>query len=204
MDVQVQELIDKIKRDGIESASSQTQRMLDEAKAEAERIVQAARKEADAIVSKGKADAERFQKAAEASLEQSSRNLVLAFRSEIDKLLQTIIGAKVEASLDEAALKGVVADLVKNWADKGGESVDLLLSGENLKKLEGYFREKLASELKKGLELKSDRSLGAGFRIAARDGSAYYDFSAQAVAEQLSAYLNPRLAQLLNSAAKGV
>ena len=50
MEVQLQELIDKIKKDGIESASGEAARIKSDAEAEAARIVSAARKEADDIV----------------------------------------------------------------------------------------------------------------------------------------------------------
>jgi V/A-type H+-transporting ATPase subunit E len=36
-----------------------------------------------------------------------------------------------------------------------------------------------------------------------KDGSAFYDFSSEAVANMLSAYLNPRLAESLKTAARG-
>jgi V/A-type H+-transporting ATPase subunit E len=203
MDIQLQELIDKIKKEGIESASDEASRLKSQAEAEAKRIVDAAGREAEAIISRGKADAERSEKAGIAALEQASRNLVLAFKAEIQTLLDKIVAQGVSASFGEDTLKAVLPELVKSWAAKGSDDLALILPEALLGKLQGYFNEKLAAELKKGLELKSDRNLGAGFRIANRDGSAYYDFSAEAVAELLSAYLNPRLAEILRTSAKG-
>jgi V/A-type H+-transporting ATPase subunit E len=203
MDIQLQELIDKIKRDGIESAADEASRLKSQAEAEAKRIVEAANKEAEAIISRGKADAERSEKAGIAALEQASRNLVLAFKAEIQTLLDNIIAQGVSASFGEDTLKAILPDLVKSWAAKGSDDLALILPEAQLGKLRGYVTEKLAAELKKGVELKSDRNLGAGFRIASKDGSAYYDFSAESVAELLSAYLNPRLAEILKTTAKG-
>jgi V/A-type H+-transporting ATPase subunit E len=205
MDVQLQELIDKIKRDGIESASEEASRLKSQAEGEAKRIVEAARREAEAIIAKGKADAERSEKAGMAALEQASRNLVLAFKKEIETLLDKLIAGAVAASYGDDLLRTVLPELIKGWAAhfQGENSPDLILSEGSLKKLESYFQDKLAAELKQGLELKSDRNLSAGFRIANKDGSAYYDFSAESVAEQLSAYLNPRLAEILKNAVKG-
>jgi V/A-type H+-transporting ATPase subunit E len=203
MDIQVQELIDKIKRDGIASASEEASRLKSQAEAEAKRIVEAANKEAEAVISRAKADAERSEKAGVAALEQASRNLVLAFKAEIQGLLDRVAARELSASYGEATLKAVLPDLIKSWAAGGSDDLALLLPEGQLEKLRGYFDEKLAAELKKGLELKSDRNLGAGFRIANRDGSAYYDFSAEAVAELLSACLNPRLAEILKNTAKG-
>jgi V/A-type H+-transporting ATPase subunit E len=203
MDIQLQELIDKIKRDGIASASDEASRLKSQAEAEAKRIVEAAGKEAEAVIARGRADAERSEKAGVAALEQASRNLVLAFKAEIQGLLDRIVAQGVSASLGEDTLKSILPDLIKSWAVKGSDDIALILPEGQLEKLRGYFNEKLAAELRKGLELTSDRNLGAGFRIAGRDGSAYYDFSAEAVAELLSAYLNPRLAEILKNTAKG-
>jgi V/A-type H+-transporting ATPase subunit E len=202
MDIQLQELIDKIKRDGIESASEEALRLKTQAEGEAKHIVDAARREAADIIAKGTADAERAEKAGEAALEQASRNLVLAFKKEIETLLDKIIALKIDAVYNDEVLKEVLPGLLKNWASQGSDALDVLLSEKDRKALEGYFNGKLASELAKGLELKTDRNLGSGFRIAEKDGSAYYDFSAESVAELLSAYLNPRLAEILKSAVK--
>jgi V/A-type H+-transporting ATPase subunit E len=207
MDIQVQELIDKIKRDGIESASEEAARLKREAEAEAKRIVDAANKESEAIIARGKQDAERSEKAGVAALEQASRNLVLAFKGEIQALLDKILAQGIGSAYGDDVLKTILPDLIKSWASKGSasgeDSLSVILPEAQLGKLQSYFTEKLAAELKKGVELKSDRNLGAGFRIANKDGSAYYDFSADSVAELLSAYLNPRLAEILKTSAKG-
>ncbi|MCL2043197.1 MAG: V-type ATP synthase subunit E [Treponema sp.] len=202
MDIQVQELIDKIKRDGIETASEEAARIKLEAENEAKQIVESAKKEATDIVAKGKKDAERAEKAGTAALEQASRNLVLVFKGEIQALLDKVVNAQLGASYNTDVLKAVLPDLLKSWGAKSANSLVLLLPEAALDKLKSFFMDKLSSELKKGLELKSDPNLADGFRIANKDGSAYYDFSADSVAEMLSAYLNPQLAGILTSSVK--
>ena len=205
MEIQLQELIDKIKKDGIESASEEAAKLKREAEDEAARIVSVAQKEAADIVSRGKADADRSEKAGKAALEQASRNLILAFRGEVEALLDKIVSQAVNASYKEDTLKVILPELFKAWASKNeADSLDLLLSEDNLSKLKSWATGALATELKKGVELRSDRNLGAGFRIANKDGSAYYDFSAESVAELLSSYLNPQLGELVTSSSKGI
>ena len=204
MEIQLQELIDKIKKDGIESASEEAGKVKRDAEAEAARIVAAAQREAADIVSRGKADAERSEKAGKAALEQASRNLILAFKGEIQALLEKLTANAVSSAYKEETLKMVLPELLKAWASRGGsDTLDLLLPEGDLEKLKTWASGSLAAELKKGLELKSDRNLGAGFKIAYKDGSAYFDFSAESVAELLSAYLNPHLAGILKTAAPG-
>jgi V/A-type H+-transporting ATPase subunit E len=203
MEIQLQELIDKIKREGIESAAEDAARLKIQAEDEAKRITASARKEAEEIIARAKADAERTEKAGIAAVGQASRNVVLAFKTEIQAILDRIVARETVVSLDDGALKSVLPDILKGWA-VGKDALDLILSEAQLKSLAAYFNDKLAAELKNGLELKLDRNLAAGFRIANKDGSAYYDFSAESVAELLSAYLNPRLAETLKDAAKGL
>jgi len=204
MDIQVQELIDKIKKDGIESASSESQKIKADAQAEANRIIEGAKKEANDIVTKAKQDAERTEKAGTAALQQASRNLVLAFKEEIQALLNSLISKQVSANYGDDVLKSALPEILKNWAAKGDGALSVLVSEGELEKIRGFFNEKLTSELSKGVELKSSRALKSGFRISNKEGSVYYDFSAEAVADLLSSYLNPKLAEILNSSSKGL
>jgi len=201
MEIQLQELIDKIKKDGIEAATAEAAKLKSNAETEAGKLVAAAQKEAADIVSRAKADAERTERAGKAALEQASRNLVLAFKGEIQALLDKLVVQGVSAAYDTDTLKKVLPELLKAWTAKSGAApLDLLLSEKELAQLKTWSQGALASELQKGLTLKSDRNLGAGFKIANKDGSSYYDFSAESVAELLSAYLNPQLAGILKAA----
>jgi V/A-type H+-transporting ATPase subunit E len=204
MEIQVQELIDKIKKDGINVATEDANRIRAEAEAEARRIIESAKKEADDIISLGKQDAQRSEKAGIAALEQASRNLILSFRDEIQALLNKIVSDSVHANYNEDVLKNALPELLKAWAQKGSDDLTVILPENELNKLHGFFSEKFAAELSKGVELKSNRKLTTGFRISNKEGSVYYDFSAEAVAQLFSAYLNPKLAGILKDSAKGI
>jgi V/A-type H+-transporting ATPase subunit E len=161
--------------------------------------VEAAKKEADDLLERAKQDAGRSEKAGIAALEQASRNLILAFKDEIQALLDKIINNNVGANYNEDILKSALPELIKAWAAKGGEDLSVILPEGELSKLQGFFNDKLKNELSKGVELKSNRKLTSGFRISNKEGSVYYDFSSEAVAKLLSAYLNPKLAGLLKN-----
>jgi len=202
MEIQLQELIDKIKKDGIESASKESARLKQEAEDEAKRIVETAKKEAVDIVGKAKVDAERFEKVGVAALEQASRNLTLAFKGSVQMFLDELVRENVSSSYSVDVIKDILPELIKNWAVKDTDSLSVLVSEENLKKLDDSVKKKLSSALKGGVELKSEKNMGGGFRIIEKDGSAYYDFSAESVANMLSSYLSPKLAETLKNSVK--
>ncbi len=205
MDVQLQELIDKIKRDGVASAETAAQKIISEAEAKAATIVKEAEEKADGIIKNAKVETERMEKASEDAITQAGRNLIISFRDGINKELSALIVSETEKVLDKDVLKKLVPETVKAWAtNTETNDISVLLSPKDLKALEASLKITLKSQISKGLEIKSDSSLSSGFRIGTKDGSAFYDFSAEEVADLFSAYLNPRVAQLMKNAAEGI
>jgi len=204
MEIQVQELIDKIKKDGIKTASEEGNRIKAEADIDARNMLSAAKKEADEIIKKAKQEAQNTERAGVAALEQASRNLILAFRDEIQGLLNKVVLNNVSNNYNDDVLRSVLPQLISSWAQKGSDNLSVLLSENDLSRLQGFFNEKLANELSKGVELKSNRKLSSGFHISNKEGSVYYDFSAEAVTGLLSSFLNPKLADLLKNSTKGM
>jgi V/A-type H+-transporting ATPase subunit E len=201
MDIQLQELIEKIKKDGIETASKEAAAVKANAEAEAKRIVEAARKEAEGLISSGKEDAERSEKAGIAAVEQASRNLVLSFKEEIQSLLDRIVSRETTAAFNADTIKSVLPDVIKGLSLN--KSIDVIVNEKDAGAIDSWAKGAISAEISKGLVIKAGK-VGAGFKVAEKDGSAYFDFSAEAVTEAFTAYLNPRLGNALKSAAKGL
>lgn len=203
MDVQLQELIDKIKKDGVASAQSSAAAVIAEAEKKAAAIVAEAEEKAAGIVKAAKTETERMEKASIDAVRQAGRNLILEFRDSITAELSALVASETAASYSAELLKTLIPETVKAWAAHPDvESVTVLLSEKDCAALASQFTAALKNVIAGGVEVKSDASLTNGFRIGLKDGSAYYDFSAEAVAELFSAYLNPRVAAIMKEAAK--
>lgn len=204
MDVQLQELIDKIKKDGVASAESSAQKIIDEAEKKAASIIKEAEAKRDSIIKDAKAETERMEKASEDAIIQSGRNLIISFRDGINKELSALINAETEKVYDKDLLKKIIPETVKAWSANPAGELAVLLSPKDLKALESSFKTALKAQISKGLEIKSDASISSGFRIGSKKGSAFYDFSAEEVASLFSAYLNPKTTELMKKAAESV
>lgn len=203
MEVQLQELVEKIKKDGIETASAQAAGIVRDAESKAATIIKAARDEADAIVKKGQDEASRMEKAAVSAISQAGRNLILSFRDSILSTVDSIIKTETSKVYDSSVLQDLVPASVKAWiASPNTNDLTVLLSPADAEKLDAVFKTALKNEIAKGLEVKADKAVSGGFRIGTKDGAAYYDFSAEAVASLFSEYLNPRIAAIMKDAAK--
>lgn len=203
MDVQLQELIDKIKKDGVASAEEQAAKIIAEAEQKAASIVNDAKSQAESIEKEAKASSERFQKASEDAVKQASRNLLISFRDGITAELRAIVQDETAKTYSKDLLAKLIPETVKAWASKA-DAADLavLLSKSDLDSLEGGLKGALKEQISKGMEIKADKTLASGFRIGLKDGSAYYDYSAESVADLFAAYLNPKIAALVGAAAK--
>ena len=205
MDVQLQELIDKIKKDGVGAAEASAQAINADAEKRAEAIVAEAERKALENEKKAKAEAERLEKASIDAIKQAARNTILSFRDGINAELSALIQAETAKSYDDKLLKTLIPEVVKEWVkNPDAASISVLLSEKDTAALSSSLTAALKSEIAKGLEIKADSSLDAGFRISTKDGAAYYDFSAESVAALFSAYLNPKTAQIMKDAAGGI
>ena len=205
MDVQLQELIDKIKKDGVTAAEAKAAEIIESANKKAESIISAAQEKSSEIIKKSKAETERMEKASEEAITQAGRNMLLSFKDSLIKELDSLILSETAAAESKTVLEKLVPETVKAWAKNADASeLSVLLNEKDLKELEKSLTSSLKAEISKGLEIKPDKTLSAGFRIGVKNGAAFYDYSAESLAEMFAAYLNPKVAALLKNAAKDV
>ena len=203
MDVQLQELIDKIKKDGVTAAEKEAAKIIDDANKKAEAIIKDAEAAADKKKKEAEAETKRMEKASDEAIIQAGRNMLLSFKDSLVQELDGLIQAETTKALSKDALAKLVPETVKAWVKNADASeLSVLLSEKDLKALEGSLTSALKAEIKKGLEIKPDKTLTAGFRIGVKNGAAFYDYSAESLAEMFAAYLNPKVAGLMKVAAK--
>ena len=197
MDVQLQELIDKIKSEGIKTAEQESARVLKEAEHKANDILADAHDEASSIIAKAKEEAHRFEQTAKEAVKQAGRNTILSLRTRVIEIFDAVIAEETKQAYSLKVLEEAIVSLIKAWSKEQVPNLQVLMSSSDLKKIEKQLKSRLAAELKKGVELKPFPELQAGFRIAMKDGSAYYNFSDQGIAEILAEYLNPKIAEIV-------
>ena len=201
MEIQLQELIEQIKKDGVQAAEAQAEAILNAANAEADRIVADAKAQAEKLVADAKAENERTVKSAEDAIRQAGRNLLISFRESVARELKAIAGENVNAVYSSDAFAALIVKAAECWASKGdADDLAVVLSPDDLKSLEQTVLAALKAKMLGGVTLKANDNLDGGFRIAVKDGAAYYDYSAEAVTDMLANYLSPRVTALLKEA----
>ena len=177
MELQIQDLVSSIKKDGIDSANQEAAAILADARKQADAIVADAKAEADKLRGDARAEIEVFKNSAQLDAQQAKRDAVLAFRQEIQKEYEKLLAADVGKALDQQALVKLIQAAVQG-EDVAAYTVEVGQVTDGL-------RQELAQELKAGLEIRPSKKVGAGFRLAVKDGSGYFDCSEQEIAEML-------------------
>ncbi len=198
MSVQLKELLEKIKQEGVREAEQQADQVKKEAERKASQIVANAKQEAAAHLEKAKAEASQFEHASKEAIKQAGRDLVLSVKSEIKRLVELILLAEIREAVDSQFLKDALIALLQAWGKEREEQIQILLPEKSAEDIRQYILGKLKAEVKKGVEISPSAQIGVGFRIAEKDGSAYYDFTDRGLTEYLMEYLNPKLTELLS------
>lgn len=201
MEIQLQELIDQIKKDGVQAAENQAEAILVSAKTEADKIIADAKAQADKIIATAKSENDKVVKSGEDAIRQAGRNLLISFRESVTRELKSLVAQNVNAVYSSDDLKKLIINMVECWASKpDAEDVSVILNGTDLNKLEEALLAELKSKMMNGVTLKANDNFDGGFRIATDNGTVYYDYSAEAVTDMLSNYLSPRVTALLKEA----
>lgn len=201
MEIQLQELIDQIKKDGVAVAETEANNIVDSAKAEAEKIIADAKAQAEKILADAKIENERMVKSSDDAIRQAGRNLLISFRESVTREMNGIVGEAVDSAYSADSLSQLVINVVESWANKPDvENIEVILNSNDVELLEKTALSSLKERISKGVTLKANDNFDGGFRIAVNDGGAYYDYSTEAVVDMMSNYLSPKVVKLLKEA----
>ena len=180
MELQIQNLVSSIRKEGIEAANKEADSIIAEAKKKAEAIVAGAKTEAQQYKDGAEKEIAILRESAAVSAEQAKRDAVLSFKAEIQGEFEKILAADISKELSGAALGKLIR------ASVAGE--DISAYAAEVSDVSDALKAELAQEIKGGLEIRPTKNVQQGFRLAAKDGSGYFDCSDDAIMEMLMPY----------------
>lgn len=200
MNETIQAFLETIRKDGIERAEAEAEQILDEAKTEAERILDKARKDAERRIAEAEDRIARLEDSFSQSMKSAAATLVRSVRSEIVELCDRIVEEKAGEALSVDVMGKIIEKLADAWKpEREGDGIEVLLNENDLQKLEKAATSSLRERFLSGVVLKPVPDIKAGFRIGSQNGGMHYDFTAETIAEVISAYLSPRIAGFLEA-----
>jgi V/A-type H+-transporting ATPase subunit E len=210
----VQELIDRIRSEGVAKGRQECDELVAAARQESMRVLDDAKREAEQIRSAARTEAEHLRKNAEDALRLAARDAVLA----LNEALRADFVAKVRRLVshtmrDRSFLERLILEVARRaMPDDAGKSVELLLPNdvvtyEELKKspqdlaensLARFVLELSAEVLREGLTFVPSEDDRPGLRIQLKDEEVEIDLTDEAVADLLMEHLSPRFRALMD------
>jgi V/A-type H+-transporting ATPase subunit E len=202
----VQNLIEKIKKDGINTLDKEMKKRIKEAEEELSKNKKLAQEKIDKQLKDAEKELKNKKEQFENSLRLAARDFILQFKNQLEsEVLSKAVQKDLQEVLTDADfLKEVIATMAGKFADKKGEvtELSLLVPKKQLGELKKYFlgrsKKQLSSLAKKGeapqLKFAADEAT-AGFKIGIKGKNIVFDFTLEPLTESLVEYIRPEFQQ---------
>ena len=207
----VQELISRIRDDGVHAGKEEADRIVAEARREAARLVADAKSQADEARQKASAEIESFKTAALEALKLAARDTELRLEAEVTSAFQRQVKRLVApVTHDGEFLRTLVLVLAGQAADGYLKDKRLqiwvsdLLAGRENEELDQAARQAalgISSDmLREGVEIVPSSEVPGGARVRVVDEELEIDLTDETIAQLLLKHLLPRYRAILEGA----
>ena len=188
MSEDLQSLLEKINRDGVEKANAAAEKIIADAKAKAAEIVKTAKADAEkAKAAAEKAAADYAARAAE-TVGQAARDTILRIEAAVTALLDNLLAKNVDAALaDGGNVAALTLEAVKGLAGDAEVAVPAALAAT--------LKAQLAA--KGEITVVTDDAIGSGFSVKLDNGRIEHSFTGETIAGELAKRLRPDLAAVI-------
>ena len=195
MENKIQELTDKIYREGVEKGNAEAQKLIANAQGEAKKIMEEAQKQADGVLSDARKSADEMMANAKSELQLFASQAVNALKSEVASLLTNkIVDADVkDFTSNKDYLNSFIVSLAKQWT----ASEPVKISTADAEGLTKFFAAQAKDLLDKGVKIEQVNGLKTLFSISPADGSYKVNFGEEEFVNYLKDFLRPQLVDLL-------
>lgn len=195
MDTKIQELTDKIYKEGVEKGNEEAGRIIAEANSQKQVIISEAEAEAKKIIAAAEKQASELKKNTEAELKLFATQSVEALKSEITNLITGEITSSNVKSIvsDKAFMQKVILDMAKEWA----KNDVLTIQTADADALTKYFESNAKDLLDKGIKIEKVSGKEASFTIVPSDGSYKVTFGEDEFVAFFKEFLRPQLIEML-------
>lgn len=191
----IQELTEKLLREGVEKGQAEADRIIQEAKQQAEQILQDARQQAQEITVQAQKKADETATNTRSELKMYTSQALSALKSEVTNVLTD--GVVKEAVAGLTATPDFLGQFAVALAEKWTASEPVVISSSEAESLKAYFAAKAKALLDKGVTINKVNGKDTMFSIAPADGSYKVNFGKEEFETYFKNFLRPQLVDML-------
>ena len=191
----IQELTEKILREGVEKGQAEADRIIQQAKEQAEKILQDARQQAQEITVQAQKKAAETAENTRSELKMYTGQAMSALKSEVTNVLTD--GVVKEAVKGLAASPDFLGQFAVALAEKWSADEPVVISSSEADSLKAYFAAKAKALLDKGVTINKVNGKDTLLTIAPADGSYKVNFGKEEFETYFKNFLRPQLVEML-------
>jgi len=195
---ELKHLIEQIQKEGVEKAQTEAETIISQAKDKAAKIVAEAENSAKEILKKSETESAAFAERSVKTLEQAARDLLITVGQGCEKIVTETLTAEVGKVLSDDLLQKMVLGVIEQ---SGGADITLSVNEKDAAALTAFCASQAVAS-GQSIELVSDSEILNGFKVGFKDRNVYLDYSGEAVAQALAAFLRPELAKTISGIAR--
>jgi V/A-type H+/Na+-transporting ATPase subunit E len=201
---ELEHLIEKLQSEAINKAEKDAAEIVSKAREKAAQLVKDAEKEAANHIADAEREAQQFTDRSIRTLEQVSRDLLISVGQGVENILDDLIRESLDEAMDIEVIKEMLVRMADAYISRNDKErrIGLLVSPEDQQTLVKFYAERYRNKLGDSIEIRPDRSISKGFRVSFMDEHAHHDFTKEAIAEALSKFLRPHLADIILKVAR--
>lgn len=195
MESKIQELTDKIYREGVEKGNEEARRLVKNAENEALQIVENAKAEAESILAAARKSSKEMEEHTKSELKLFANQAMNALKSEIadlitDKLVHSSVQDLVK---DKDVMNAFLITLANQWS----VNEPIIISTSDAETLKNYFLAKAKNLLDKGVRIEQVNGQKVLFSISPVDGAYKVNFGEEEFENYFKSFLRPQLVEML-------
>ena len=191
----IQELTEKLYREGVEKGQAEASRIIEEAKQQASQILTEAREQAQGIEAQAQKKAAELNANTKSELKLYTGQAMSALKSEIANVLTNGVVEKAVADLTDS--KDFLGQFAVALASKWAEDEPIVISSSEAESLKSYFAAHAKALLDKGVTIEKVSGKPTLLSISPADGSYKVNFGKEEFETYFKNFLRPQLVEML-------
>ena len=195
MDTKIQELTDKIYKEGVEKGQEEANRIIAGAKEQEGNLIREAEDKAKQIVADAEKKAEELKRNTEAELRLFTSQAIEALKSEVANLVtnRIVTNNVTAATNDKFFMQKVILEIAKEWA----KNEAITIQATDAQALTDYFEANARELLQQGVNIEQVNGKKTSFTLAPADGAYKISFGEEEFIAYFKEFLRPQLIEML-------
>jgi len=200
MQSKLQELTDKLYKEGLSKGQEDAAQLVDAAKKEAARIIAEAKAAAEQLVVDAKKAAAEAKINADGDIQLAARQMMAKMKQSVENLITTkVIAAPSTAAMNDTEfLKTIIKIAIERFDPQdSGMQLSVLLPADKQQALQTFVDEQTKKQLASGVDFQFNDSIKAGFKIGPKNGGYHISLTDKDFENLFATALRPHIRTLL-------